>query len=165
MMLMEQRAAESSRSVSGLVKGGAGMKVGRLIVTGLAAAGLFLVLDMALGMLGGWIGRRLFGLPEAQPAGIDAKVKLGLVFELINGFLLAVIYAVIHVCLPGDGWVKGVSYGLIVWALRVVMWAFSTYMMTEMAPATIGITVGTGLIECLILGVVIAVLYGTGTQV
>jgi hypothetical protein len=140
------------------------MNVGRLIVVGLVAAALFLVLDMALGMLGGWIGRRLFGLPAAQPAGIGAKVKLGLVFELINGFLLAVIYAVIRASLPGDGWVKGMSYGLIVWALRVVMWAFSTYMMTDLAPVTIGISVGTGLIECLILGFVIAALYGTGSQ-
>jgi hypothetical protein len=138
------------------------VNVGRLIVTGLVASVLFLVLDMALGMAGGWIGKRLFGLPPAQPAGFDAKIKLGLAFELINGFLLALVYALIHACLPGRGWTKGVSYGLIVWALRVVMWAFSTYMMTDLAPATIGITVGTGLIEVLILGVVIAVVYGTG---
>ena len=104
------------------------MNVGRLIVTGLVASVLFLVLDMVLGMAGGWIGKRLFGLPSAQPAGIETKMKLGLVFELINGFLLALIYAVIHACLPGQGWIKGLSYGLIVWALRVVMWAFSTYM-------------------------------------
>ena len=138
------------------------MNVGRLIVTGLVASVLFLVLDMALGMLGGWIGTRLFGLPSAQPEGIEGKMKFGLLFELINGFLLALIYAVIHACLPGRGWVTGLSYGLIVWALRVVMWAFSTYMMTDMPPATIGITVGTGLIEVLILGVVIALVYGSG---
>jgi hypothetical protein len=138
------------------------MNVGRLLVTGLVAAVLFLVLDMALGMLGGWLGRRFFGLSSTQPAGIEAKMRLGLVFELINGFLLALIYAVIHTSLPGVGWVRGLSYGLIVWALRVVMWAFSTYMMTDLAPATIGITVGTGLIEVLILGVVISVVYGAG---
>jgi len=138
------------------------VNIGRLIVTGLVASVLFLVLDMAQGMLGGWIGTRVFGLPAAQQAGIGAKIKIGLAFELINGFLLALIYATVHACLPGQGWTKGLSYGLIVWALRVVMWAFSTYMMTDMAPATIGITVGTGLIEVLILGVVIAVVYGTG---
>jgi hypothetical protein len=42
------------------------------------------------------------------------------------------------------------------------MWAFSTYMMTDLAPVTIGITVGTGLIECLILGAAIELVYGTG---
>ena len=138
------------------------MNVGQLLVTGSVAAVLFLVLDMALGMAGGWLGSRLFGLPSAQPADFGAKVKLGLVFELINGFLLALIYAVIHTSLPGRRWRKGMSYGLIVWTLRVVMWAFSTYMMTDMAPAAIGITVGTGLVEILILGVAIAMVYGTG---
>ena len=138
------------------------MNVGRLMVTGLVAAVLFLVLDMGLGAAGGWIGKRLFGLSSEQPAGIESKIKFGLVFELINGFLLALIYAVIHTGVPGWGWIKGVSYGLIVWALRVVMWAFSTFMMTDLAPATIGITVGTGLIECLILGVAIALVYGSG---
>jgi hypothetical protein len=139
-----------------------GVNVGRWVVTGLVAAVLFLVLDMALGMLGGWIGKRFFGVPSAQPAGIEAKIKFGIAFELINGFLLATIYALIQTGLPGRGWTKGASYGLIVWALRVVMWAFSTYMMTDLAPVTIGITVGTGLIECLILGVVIALIYGPG---
>jgi hypothetical protein len=138
------------------------MNVGRLIITGLVAAVLFLVLDMAFGMAGGWLATRLFGLPSTQPEGIESKMKYGLLFELINGFLLALIFALIHPCLPGRGWIKGISYGLIVWALRVVMWAFSTFMMTDMAPATIGISVGTGLIEVLILGVVIALVYGTG---
>jgi len=73
--------------------------------------------------------------------------------------MLAVIYAVIYRCLPGQGWQKGLNYGLMVWGLRVVMWAFSTYMMTELHPMLITITVFTGLVEVLILGVVIAVIY------
>ena len=105
---------------------------------------------------------RLFGLPAGKPEGIQVKMRWGLLFELINGFLLALIYAVIHGCLPGRGWVKGLSYGLIVWALRVVMWAFSTYVMTDMPPLTIGINVVTGLIEVLVLGIVIAAIYGPG---
>jgi hypothetical protein len=86
-------------------------------------------------------------------------MMIGPIFELINGFMLALIYAIIHPDLPGQGWKKGVSYGLIVWGLRVVMWAFSNYMMTDMPPVLIVITVVTGLIEVLILGVVIAAIY------
>jgi hypothetical protein len=51
-----------------------------------------------------------------------------------------------------------------VWGLRVVMWVFSTYMMTDMAPALIAINVVTGLIGVLILGVVIAAIHGTGER-
>jgi hypothetical protein len=136
------------------------MNVKRLVLAGVVAAVLFLVLDMVFGMAGGWIVAQISGQPIGQPAGIEAKVGLGLLFELINGFILAAIYAVIHPCLPGRGWVKGLSYGFLVWALRVVMWAFSTYMMTELSPLLIVVTVVTGLIEVLVLGVAIAAVYG-----
>jgi hypothetical protein len=138
------------------------MNAKRLIVAGIAASVLFLVLDMVLGAVGGLIAANVFGVPFEQPPGIEAKIKFGLLFELINGFMLALIYAVIYRCLPGRGWQKGISYGLIIWGLRVVMWAFSTFMMTDMPPALIVATVVTGLIEVLILSVVIAAIYRDG---
>jgi hypothetical protein len=138
------------------------MNVGRFLIAGIAASLLFLVLDMALGMTGGLVGSKFFGLSAAQPPGFEKKMRFALLFEVINGFMLALIYAVIHTVLPGQGWVKGISYGLIVWGLRVVMWAFSTYVMTNMPPTQIGINVATGLVEVLILGIVIAAIYSTG---
>jgi hypothetical protein len=140
------------------------MNVRRLLVAGIVASVLFLVLDMLLGAAGGAIAAQVFGVPFNQPPGIQAKIIFGLVFELINGFMLALIYALIHPSLPGQGWKKGIIYGLIVWGLRVVMWAFSTFMMTDMPPALIAITVVTGLIEVLILGVVIAAIYQPGER-
>jgi hypothetical protein len=135
------------------------MNTKRLVVAGIVASVLFLVLDMGLGTAGGLIGAQVFGLPVEQPPGFEAKVKFGLIFELINGFMLAVIYAVIHPSLPGQGWKKGISYGLLVWGLRVVMGAFSTYMVTDTHPISIAITVVTGLIEVMILCIVIAAIY------
>jgi len=135
------------------------MNWGRLVIAGFAASILFLVLDAALGMLGGWIGAQFFGLSAAQPKGFESKMVAGLVFELINGFMLAAIYALVYRCLPGAGWIKGLSYGLAVWGLRVVMWAFSTFMMTDLSPVTISITVGTGLVEMLIISVATALIY------
>jgi hypothetical protein len=136
------------------------MNMKRLLVAGIVASVLFLVLDGLLGITGGLIGQQVFGVTAGQPP--QAKMMIGLIFELINGFMLALIYAVIHRGLPGQGWQKGISYGLIVWGLRVVMWAFSTYMLTDMSPVLIIITVVTGLIEVLILGVVIALIYREG---
>jgi hypothetical protein len=133
------------------------MNVKRLIIAGIAASILFLVLDAVFGVLGGMIGELAFGLPPGQPD--EAKLVTGLVFELVNGFMLAVIYAIIYPALPGRGWKKGISYGVIVWGLRVVMWAFSTYMMTDLSPILIGITALTGLLEMLIICVVIAAIY------
>jgi hypothetical protein len=140
------------------------MNAKRFLVAGIVASVLFLVLDAVLGMVGGLIEAQVFGIPSAQPAGIEAKMMIGLVFELVNGFMLATIYAIIHPSLPGQGWKKGFSYGLIVWGLRVVMWAFSTYMMTDMSPILIAINVTTGLIEVLILGIVIAAIHKDGER-
>lgn len=133
------------------------MNMKRLVMAGIVASVLFLTLDAVFGIAGGMIANSVFGIPSAQPD--EGKLAAGLIFELINGCMLAVIYAIIHPVLAGVGWKKGVGYGLIVWALRVVMWAFSTYMMTDMAPVLISITVVTGLIEMLIICVVIAAIY------
>jgi hypothetical protein len=133
------------------------MNVKRLVIAGIVTSVLFLVLDAVFGVAGGMIGTLIFGLPAAQPD--ESKMMITPVFELINGFMLATVYAVIYDGLPGEGWKKGISYGLIVWGLRVVMWAFSTYIMTDMPPILIGITVVTGLVEVLILCVVIAAIY------
>jgi len=129
----------------------------RILIAGAVASVLFLVLDAALGMLGGLVGTRLFGLPASQPD--PSKIRLGLVFEIINGLMLAAIYAVIQPALVGGAWTKGILYGLIVWGPRVVMWAFSTYMMTSMPPVQIGINVVTGLVEMLIICSAIAAIY------
>jgi len=133
------------------------MNVKRFIISGIVVSILFLVLDAVLGVTGGVIGELVFGLPAGQPD--ESKMMISPLFELINGFILVAVYAVIHNGLPGTGWRKGISYGLIVWGLRVVMWAFSTYMMTDMSPILIAISVVTGLVEVLILCVVTAAIY------
>ena len=133
------------------------MNVKRLLLAGIAVSILFLILDGVFGVAGGVIAERVFGVSAGQPD--EAKMMLGLVFELVNGFMLVAIYAVICRGLPGQGWKKGISYGLIVWGLRVVMWAFSTYMVTDMSPILITITAVTGLVEVLILCTVTAAIY------
>jgi hypothetical protein len=131
----------------------------RLFIAGIAASILFLVLDATLGMVGGLVEARVFGLSPRGPSQIQSKMAYGLVFEFINGFMLAVVYAVICSSLPGQGLAKGISFGFLVWGLRVVMWAFSTYMMFDVPAVSIAITTFTGLIEVLVLGVTIAAIY------
>jgi hypothetical protein len=133
------------------------LNVKRFVIAGIVTSVLFLVLDAVFGVAGGVIGESVFGLSAGQPD--ESKMMISPIFELINGFMLVAVYAVIYDGLPGEGWRKGISYGLIVWGLRVVLWAFSTYIMTDMSPILIGITVATGLVEVLILCVVIAAIY------
>ena len=76
------------------------MNVKRLIIAGIAASVLFLALDAVFGVLGGVIAERAFGISAGQPD--QVRIGLGLVFELVNGFMLALVYAIIHPALPGE---------------------------------------------------------------
>ena len=82
-----------------------------------------------------------------------------MVFEVLNAFILVLVYTIIKQSLPGQGWIKGISYGLMVWALRVLMWAFSSYMIFDAHPTLLVVTAILGLVEVLILCIVIALIY------
>jgi hypothetical protein len=135
------------------------MNIKRFILAWIVTTVLFLVLDMIFGTLGGFLTANITGAPIQGPVGLESKIFTGLIFEVINGFILVLIYAVIHPSIPGEGLVKGIYYGFIVWTLRVLMWAFSTYMMFEVSSVLLVVTTILGLIEVLILCVVIAAIY------
>jgi len=81
----------------------------------------------------------------------------GVAIDLAYGFVLAGIFLLLYQSLPGgDGLLKGMSFALIAWFLRVVMSAASQWMMFRVPGRTLLYSLATGLGEMLILGV----LYG-----
>jgi hypothetical protein len=111
----------------------------------------------------------LDGLINANPLAIKlfevykpiAKTSVnfvaGILIDLAYGFILAALFLLVYPGLPGDsGLVKGVSFALIVWFLRVVMNVASQWMMFEVPLKTLLYTLLAGLGEMLILGL----LYG-----
>jgi Family of unknown function (DUF6789) len=81
----------------------------------------------------------------------------GMIIDLAYGFILAALFLLLYKSLPGEaGIVKGISYGLIVWFLRVVMNAASQWMMYKVPSQTVLYSLLAGLGEMLILGI----LYG-----
>jgi hypothetical protein len=61
-------------------------------------------------------------------------------------------------CLPGQsGIVKGLSYAILLWFFRVVMYAASTWMMYNVPIQTIGYGLVAGLLEMLVLGILFGV--------
>ncbi len=78
----------------------------------------------------------------------------GMVIDLVYGFALAGVFLLLFNSLPGEtGLVKGLSYGLLVWFLRVVMSAASQWMMYKIPVRTLLYSLATGLGEMLILGI------------
>jgi hypothetical protein len=81
----------------------------------------------------------------------------GILIDLVYGFIMAGVFLLLYSSLPGEtGFVKGVSFALLVWFFRVVMSAASQWVMYKVPVAALLYSLVAGLGEMLILGV----LYG-----
>jgi hypothetical protein len=78
----------------------------------------------------------------------------GTIIDLAYGFILAALFLLLYPGLPGEsGLVKGVSFSLIVWFLRVVMGVASRWLMYKVPSNTLVYDLLAGLVEMLILGI------------
>jgi len=85
------------------------------------------------------------------------NIPLGVVIDLVYGFVMAGIFLLLYNALPGEtGLVKGISFTLLAWFFRVVMSVASNWMMYKVPGKTLIYTLFTGLGEMLVLGI----LYG-----
>ncbi len=92
----------------------------------------------------------------------SVNAPAGVVIDLVYGFILAGLFLLLYKSLPGgSGWVKGVSFGLLIWFLRVVMSAASQWMMYKVSWETVLYELLAGLAEMLVLGL----LYGLTLRV
>jgi hypothetical protein len=81
----------------------------------------------------------------------------GIVIDLVYGFVMAGVFLLLYNSLPGEiGLIKGISYAVMVWFFRVVMYVASQWVMYTVPVKTLLYSLVAGLGEMLILGV----LYG-----
>ncbi len=81
------------------------------------------------------------------------NVTAGIMIDLAYGFILAGLFMLLYPSLPGEaGWVKGLSYGLLVWFFRVVMGVISQWMMYTIPVESLLYSLAAGLAEMVILG-------------
>ena len=77
----------------------------------------------------------------------------GIAIDLLYGFVMAGLFLLLYDSLPGaNGLLKGISYAIIAWFFRVVMYVASQWMMFTVPGKTLLYTLFTGLAEMLILG-------------
>ena len=126
----------------------------RFFIVATSSGLLFAVLDGAINANPLAVRLLEFYKPLARTT---INVPLGVAIDLAYGFLLAGLFLLLFRSLPGQSaLIKGVSFALIVWLLRVVMSGASQYMIFRMPMAALAYILVTGLIEMLILGI----LYG-----
>ena len=77
----------------------------------------------------------------------------GIAIDLLYGFVMAGLFLLLYDSLPGaNGLLKGISYAIIAWFFRVVMYVASQWMMFTVPGKTLLYTLFTGLVEMVILG-------------
>jgi hypothetical protein len=126
----------------------------RYIVVSVAGGILFGVLDGVINA--NPLAQQLYRVyqPIARPS-IDPLA--GILIDLVYGFVMAGVFLLLYKSLPGaTGLVKGLSFALLVWFFRVVMYVASQWMMFAVPVAALLYSLVAGLVEMLILGV----LYG-----
>lgn len=78
----------------------------------------------------------------------------GILIDLVYGFVMVGVFLLLYNSLPGEtGLGKGVSFAVLVWFFRVVMYAASQWIMFNVPGRTVLYSLGAGLGEMLILGV------------
>jgi hypothetical protein len=125
----------------------------------------YILISIVSGILFGFLDGLLNANPLArrlmavyQPiARTSINIPAGIFIDLAYGFALAGLFLLLRDSLPGaSGLLKGLSYGGILWFLRVVMYGLSHWITFKVPAATLLYTLAAGLVEMLALGV----LYG-----
>ena len=125
----------------------------------------YLIVSVVSGILFGILDGVIHANPLAQRlyevykpiARTSINPVAGIVIDLIYGFVMAGVFLLLYTSLPGEaGLIKGVSFALLVWFFRVVMYAASQWVMFNVPVETLLYSLVAGLGEMLILGV----LYG-----
>ena len=125
----------------------------------------YLIVSISSGILFGFLDGAINANPLARELNKVYKpiarniinIPAGIVIDIAYGFIMAAVFLMIYKSLPGQsGFVKGLSYALLVWFFRVVMSAASNWMMFNVPIKTILYNLLAGLLEMIILGI----LYG-----
>lgn len=83
----------------------------------------------------------------------NINAVLGIGIDLAYGFIMAGIFILLFDSFPGDtALLKGLSFGLVMWFFRVVMYGATQFVMFTISPSLLLYILLSGLLEMMILG-------------
>jgi hypothetical protein len=142
------------RSLLKVIKGGWNMK--KIIIGGVLAGVVILIMGMVFGALSSEIYKtspRVFW----KPMGGDWFTKV-IIFDLASGLVLACVFSIIKGMLPGKGLMKGISFGMIIWAVGPLLGLTMTYMTMAIRVKLIAVWALNGLVNNVMSGLVFELL-------
>lgn len=127
--------------------------------------GTYIIISVISGILFGVLDAVINANPLAQKlyevykpiAKTSINPIIGIAIDLVYGFVMAGIFLLLYNSLPGEiVLIKGMSFAVMAWFFRVVMYVASQWVMYKVPGKTLLYMLLVGLGEMLILGV----LYG-----
>lgn len=131
-----------------------GVSVVRYIIVSVVGGILFNVMDGLINA--NPLAQKLYRVYEPI-ARKSINIVAGSLIDLAYGFIMAGVFLLLYKGLPGGtGLMKGISFAVLVWFFRVVMYGASQWVAFKVSVSTVLYTLIAGLGEMLVLGI----LYG-----
>lgn len=136
------------------------MKIWRIIIAGVAVSVFNAVIG---GLTCGWLFSWVY---EIEPTNIwkqmDAPPVMYYVLAVVLNTVLAFVYALLSRGIPGKNKliIKGLVFGLCVWAVGILPGMLSTYMFMTIALTVVIYWTVLGLVVMPLMGLIIAAIYG-----
>jgi len=130
--------------------------ISKIIFSSLIIGVFFIILDGCSAIILSPVYARFSGLEIFKTA---PSIRAGLLFDVLNGFILVTVFMVIQEGLPGGLIVKGIYFGFIVGLFRVLMNAFSSYVMYNIPPTLLIYSSLVWYVEIIVLGVLTSLVY------
>jgi len=128
----------------------------KVIIGGLLAGVVILLMGMVFGAMSAEMYKQS---PQVfwKPMGGDWFTKMA-VFDLVTGLVLAVIFSIIKSALPGNGLMKGISFGIIIWIVGPLLGLTMTYLTMAIRVKLIAVWTLNGLVNYLLSGLIFELL-------
>ncbi len=137
------------------------MKTGRVLIAGVTVT-IFnaIVGAVTCGGIFSWV-YQLEPINVWKPMGNNGPGLTFMIYSLILSIIFALVYALIYKGLPGSNkLVKGLVFGLCVWAVGMLPGMLATYSFMTVAPTVIIYWTVMGLIKTPLEGMIVAAIYG-----
>jgi hypothetical protein len=79
-----------------------------------------------------------------------------IVIDIIEGILYAMVFSMVSGGIPGEGWKKGLNYGIILWLVSTVPGMLMTYSTMAVPDVLVASWLFGGLLSLIVSGILIA---------
>jgi hypothetical protein len=128
----------------------------KIIIGGLVAG----VVIMIIGMVFGALSADMYKMSPKilwKPMGGDWFTKM-VIFDFVTGLILAYVFSIIKGSLPGEGLMKGISFGLIIFAVGTFLGLTMTYLTMAIRTKMIMVWALNGLINYIFAGFIFEII-------